>query len=155
MKEGAMRSSESTATGGPRLGALRYLYIGTGRFAEDLAFYREVLGAELVWHFRRFGAEVAGLRLGEGPLYILADHRPAKSTLPIYAVSDLEALRSAAEGRGLKGTHTVETPDGPCLVLHDASGNEVGALEEVRPRALEGAWKDASNTYAVKEGGST
>lgn len=150
-----MLTMTATPTSSPQLGALRYLYIGTGRFAEDLAFYREVLGAELVWHFRRFGAEVAALRLGEGPLYILADHRPAKSTLPIYAVDDLEAFRSAAEARGLKGAHTVETPDGPCLVFHDVTGNEVGALEEVRPRMLEGAWRDSSNTHAVRKGGST
>jgi catechol 2,3-dioxygenase-like lactoylglutathione lyase family enzyme len=134
------------------LGALRYLYIGTGNFPEDLRFYREALGAELVWHFRRFGAEVAALRVGEGPLYILADHRPAKSTLPIYAVEDLEAFRAAAQARGLKGGHTAETPDGPCWVFQDATGNEVGALEEVRPRALEGAWKDTGNTHAVRGG---
>jgi len=150
-----MSSPETTPLESPRLGALRYLYLGTGRFAEDLSFYRDVLGAELVWHFRRFGAEVAALRLGEGPLYILADHRPAKSTLPIHAVSSLAAFRTAAEARGLKGAHTVETPDGPCLVFQDATGNEVGALEEVRPRALEGAWRDSRNPHAVRQGGST
>ncbi|MFL5346244.1 MAG: VOC family protein [Hyalangium sp.] len=149
-----MRSSESNPAESLRLGPLRYLYVGTARFAEDLAFYREVLGAELVWHFRRFGAEVAAVRLGEGPLYILADHRPAKSTLPIYAVEDLEAFRASAEARGLKGAHSVETPDGPCLVLHDPTGNELGALEEVRPRVLEGAWRTSGNTYAVKGDGS-
>lgn len=113
-----MRSSESTPTGSPPLGALRYLY-------------------------------------GGGPLSILADHRPAKSVLPIYAVGNLEAFRTAAEARGLKGAPTVETPDGPCLVFHDVTGNEVGALEEVRPRALEGAWRDSTNAYAVRGGGST
>jgi hypothetical protein len=150
-----MLTMTATPAKSPPLGALRYLYMGTGRFAEDLAFYQEVLGAEVVWHFNCFGAEVAALRLGEGPLYILADHRPAKSALPIYAVDDLEAFRSAAEARGLKGAHTVETPDGPCLVFHDVTGNEVGALEEARPRMLEGAWRDSNNPHAVRKGSST
>jgi hypothetical protein len=34
-------------------------------------------------------------------------------------------------------------------------GAEVGALEEVRPRVLEGAWRDPGNTYAVRGEGST
>jgi hypothetical protein len=39
---------------------LRFLYIGTADFERDLAYYRETLGARLVWHFEHFGA---GLRL--------------------------------------------------------------------------------------------
>ena len=43
----------------PPLGDLKYLYVGTSRFDEDLVFYRDVLGAEEVWNFEEFGARVA------------------------------------------------------------------------------------------------
>src|SRR3990172_4577782 len=58
-------------------GRLRFLYVGARDMDQDLAYYRSVLGAERVWHFEAFGALVAAVRLGEGPLFLLADHRPA------------------------------------------------------------------------------
>ena len=39
----------------PPLGELKYLYVGTSRFDEDLAYYRDVVGAEEVWNFEEFG----------------------------------------------------------------------------------------------------
>ncbi|HEY5605185.1 MAG TPA: hypothetical protein VIL45_01545, partial [Thermoplasmata archaeon] len=54
---------------------LEYLYIGTLDFKRDLAYYRDVLGAELVWNLTGFGAHVAAFRVAEGPpLLLLADH---------------------------------------------------------------------------------
>jgi hypothetical protein len=31
----------------PPLGDLKYLYVGTSRFDEDLAYYRDVIGREI------------------------------------------------------------------------------------------------------------
>jgi hypothetical protein len=104
-----------------RLGPLRYLYVGSANVEKDLAFHQEVLGGELVWRFRKFGADVAAVRHQEGPLVLLADHRPAGSVLPLYAVDDLEALRAALVGKGLRLGHTVATPDGPCLLVENAA----------------------------------
>ncbi len=61
------------------LGRLVYLYVGSANLEGDLAYYRDVIGAAVVWHFRHFGAQVAALRVGAGPLLLLADHRPAPS----------------------------------------------------------------------------
>ncbi len=133
------------------LGPLRYLYVGSANVETDLSLHREVLGGELVWRFRKFGADVAAVRHGEGPLLLLADHRPAGSVLPLYAIDDLEALRARLSDMGLEAGPTVETPDGPCLLVKNASGFAFGALEEHRPRALEGAWADPHNTSAVRE----
>ena len=36
------------------LGQLAYLYIGTAAFERDVAYYRDVLGAEVVWAFAAF-----------------------------------------------------------------------------------------------------
>ena len=84
----------------PPFGALRFLYVGTANFEQDLAFYREQLGAQRVWQFASFGARVAALRLGDGPLLLLADHRPAPSCMPIYEVADLEVTIQALTARG-------------------------------------------------------
>jgi hypothetical protein len=62
----------------PPLGELRYLYVGTRAFEEDRAYYRDVVGAEEIWHFEEFRApeeaRMAG-RLGtfeipDGPCYL-------------------------------------------------------------------------------------
>lgn len=81
-------------------GALRFLYTGTADFERDVAFYRDQLGAERVWQFAHFGDQVAALRLGDGPLLPLADHRAAPSCRPIYEVADLKATAEALRQRG-------------------------------------------------------
>lgn len=117
---------------------LVYLYVGSSDVERDLVFYRDQLAGEVVWHRRAFGAEVAAVRLGEGPLVLLADHRDAPSVLPIWAVTDLDAAEAAVEAAGWReAAKRVEVPDGPCLIVRDASGNEVGLLEQVRGRPME------------------
>ena len=119
---------------------LVYLYVGSNDVEADVTFYRDQLGGALVWRRTGFGAEVAAIRLGDGPLVLLADHRPAPSVLPIWAVPDLRGARRELEEAGWTGSPLqVEVPDGPCLVLTDPSGNEIGLLEQVRPGILEGS----------------
>lgn len=133
-------------------GTLVYLYVGTDDVARDLDFYREALGAELVWRFDAFATDVAAVRIGVAPpLVLLAEHRDAPSCLPIWTVADLDAavarLRdSRFEHRG----ETVGTPDGPVHVLTDPSGNRIGLLQQDRPNALEAAYADPDNTNAVR-----
>jgi predicted enzyme related to lactoylglutathione lyase len=122
----------------PPLGRLEYLYVGTSDFDADLAFYRDTLGAQLVWSFREFGARVAALRLGEGPLFLIANHRPAPSVLPIFAVDDLDATATTLRERGWKPEgQKFEVPDGPCYLFHDKSGNGLVIMGNVRPHVLE------------------
>ena len=54
---------------------LEYLYVGTAAFERDVAYYRDVLGAAIVWAFHAFGVKVAALRPCDGPLILSADHR--------------------------------------------------------------------------------
>jgi predicted enzyme related to lactoylglutathione lyase len=118
-------------------GPLTYVYVGSSDTKADLAFYTTVLGGDMEWEFHGFGAHVAAVRLGDGPLFLLADHRPPKSTIFIYRVDDLAAEQKRLAKRGWKKTSDpVEVPDGPVLVLHDPTGNEIGLLEQVRPNAL-------------------
>lgn len=119
------------------IGPLTYLYVGTDSYARDLAYHRDVLGAELAWEFHDFGAHVAALRLGEGPMYLLADHRPAGSVIYIHRVDDLAATTTALEARGWKReSGPFEVPDGPCVTFKDPAGHEFGLLQMDRPDVL-------------------
>ncbi|HEX5955546.1 MAG TPA: VOC family protein [Solirubrobacterales bacterium] len=118
---------------------LVYLYVGSSDVGRDLGFYRDQLGGELVWRSEGLGAEVAAVRLGDGPLVLLADHRGAPSALPIWAVGDLDDELGKLRAAGwAAGARRVEVPDGPCAVLSDPSGNEIALLERVRPGVMEG-----------------
>jgi predicted enzyme related to lactoylglutathione lyase len=113
---------------------LAYLYVGSANIARDVEFYSERLGGEVAWRVEGMGGEVAAVRLGDGPLVLLADHRDAPSVVQIWAVDDLEAAERALKEAGWRGgAHRVEVPDGPCLVLKDPSANEIGLLQQTRP----------------------
>ncbi len=136
----ARKGEGARRLGGPMpmpLGPLAFLYMGTANFARDVAYYRDVLGAELVWNRTGFGAHVAAFRLGEGPLLLLADHRPAPSLMPIYEVADLKATAKALKKRGWKPDGgSFEIPNGPCYAFEDPSGNRFAIFENVRPRVF-------------------
>jgi hypothetical protein len=120
------------------IGRLVYLYVGARDVPADVAFYRDHLGGEVVWDRQAMGTHVAAVRLGDGPLVLLADHRDPGSVLPLWSVDDLDAAVAALKASGWRGEGTrVEVPDGPCLLLHDPSGNEVGLLLQVRPEVME------------------
>ncbi|MGH2678800.1 MAG: VOC family protein [Actinomycetota bacterium] len=120
------------------IGRLVYLYVGSKDVPADVAFYRDQLGAEVVWQRQAMGTEVAAVRLGDGPLVLLADHRDPGSVLPLWSVDDLDATAAALRDSGWTGRATrVEVPDGPCLLLQDPSGNEIGLLHQVRPGVME------------------
>jgi hypothetical protein len=51
---------------------LRFLYMGSASVKNDLKFYRDVIGAKLLWHSKHFGAEVAAFSFGDDqPLLLL------------------------------------------------------------------------------------
>ena len=118
------------------LGALRYLYVGSSDVAADLAAWTKA-GAQVVWDKTGFDTRVAAVRLGEGPLWLVAGHRKAPSVLPIFAVPDLKAAVKGLQKAGWKPEGPeVEVPDGPVRLFKDPSGNEVCLLEETRPNAF-------------------
>ncbi len=143
--------SDASSIGGFGLGPPAYLYVGVDDVQAAVAFYERALGAEFLWHFRRFGTEVAAVRVSDdGPTVLLAEHRPTPSCLPIWTVPDLDALvaRLAAAGFADRGV-TAGTPDGPVHVLHDPDGNELGFLQPDRPDALVARYDDPDNDAVV------
>ena len=118
--------------------SLEYLYVGSGDFDRDFAYYCDVLGATVAWNLTGMGARVAAFRMGKGPLLLLADHRPAPSCMPLYAVEDLKATAKELRARGWKPDgRAFEIPPGPCYVFDDPSGNRFGFFENARPKMFE------------------
>jgi hypothetical protein len=103
-----------------------------------------------VWAFDRFGAIVAAVRLGEGPLLLLADHRPPGECRLLYAVEDLAAAVRAAKAAGAANVVEVGVPPGPCAIFDDADGNPLGVIEETRPGRMEEAFRHPDNDAALR-----
>ena len=118
-------------------GPLRYLYVGSKSVQKDLDYYTMILGGTKAWDIPSMGTRVAAVRLGEGPLILLADHRPAGSCIMIFQV---ESLKSAAEKLRRLGwkpeSEMFEIPEGPCYRFNDPSGNQLAILEIVRAGVL-------------------
>ena len=116
---------------------LKYLYVGTSDFERDLAYYRDILKADLVWNLTGFGVHVAAFKVGAGPMVLLADHRPAPSCMPVYAVENLGAAVRALRKQGWKPDGgRIEIPNGPCYAFEDSSKNRFGIFENVRPNVF-------------------
>jgi hypothetical protein len=65
----------------------------------------------------------AAFRLCDGPLVLLADHRPAPSYLPVIVVPDLDAAIAALKARGWQCEgEPFEIPNGTCYRFADPSG---------------------------------
>jgi predicted enzyme related to lactoylglutathione lyase len=135
----------------PPLGKLEYLYLGTADFDGDCAYYTKVLGADRVWAFNAFGARVAAFQVCEGPLFLLADHRPSPSCMPIMAVADLHATIASLKARGWHSDGDVfGIPNGPCYRFVDPTGNQFAIFQNERPDAMEKAYADTDNPNAIR-----
>ena len=135
----------------PPLGKLEYLYVGTADFDRDCAYYANMLGGERVWAFNAIGARVAAFRICDGPLFLLADHRPTPSCMPIFAVANLNATIVALKQRGWRSdSDAFEIPNGPCYRFVDPSGNPLAVFQNDRPEAMERAFADPDNANAIR-----
>ncbi len=137
--------------GAPGLGHLRFLYVGVEDTDAALGGYLDALGGVLRWRFQRFGADVAGVEVGDDTLVLLADHRPTGSVLPIWAVDDLDALARRLTDGGVAVAGPDGTPEGSVIVaaMPGAGAHEVAFIQVERPDALDGAYVDQENPYRV------
>ena len=130
---------------------LRFLYVGSDDADAELAAWLGVPGARMRWRFQHFGADVAAVDLGTPPLVLIADHRPAGSVLPIYAVDDLTVATAALVHGGWRvSLGPMGTPEGDATALTDPSGAAIALLEVTRPDAMDAAYADEANTHAVR-----
>src|SRR4051794_22655036 len=114
--------------------ALDVLYVPSRDVAADVAFYRDTLGARVVFAIEAMGtrvAEVAPAR--EGPRVILAEHLAGDAPILLHRVSDLNQTLAELAARGLRVDARVELPLGPCAPFRSPGGQRLGLYQLTRP----------------------
>jgi catechol 2,3-dioxygenase-like lactoylglutathione lyase family enzyme len=114
--------------------SLDVLYMPSRDTEADLAFYREVLGARVVFAIEAMGTRVAEVSLSpESPRLLLADHLHGDAPILLHRVSSLEETLDELGARGLQAEHRVELPLGPCVTFRSPGGQRIGLYELARP----------------------
>ena len=118
--------------------SLDFLYTPSADVAADMAWFRDVLGAEPVFAIEGMGARVAALRLAQGPpVVLLTDHLDGDRPILVYRVANLDAtLGELAEG-GWERAGTLEIPHGPLCSFTGPGGHRIAVYELTRPGAAE------------------
>ena len=118
--------------------SLDVLYLPSRDTEADLAFYRDVLGARVVFAIEAMGTRVAEVSLSpEGPRLILAGHLAGETPVLLHRVSSLEETVEELSGRGFAPEHRVELPLGPCVTFRTPGGQRLGLYELTRPEVDE------------------
>ena len=117
---------------------LDFIYTPSSDPAADLAYFRDVLGAEVVFAVEAGEERVAAVRLdADGPLVLFAGHLEGERPFLIYRVENLEAALDELELRGWRRDEVFEIPHGPCCTFDTPGGHRVGLYELARPGAAE------------------
>ena len=114
--------------------ALDVLYVPSRDVAADVAFYRDTLGARVVFAIEAMGTRVAEVALArEGPRVILAEHLAGDAPILLHRVSDLDQTLAEFAARGLRVDARVELPLGPCATFRSPGGQRLGLYQLTRP----------------------
>jgi predicted enzyme related to lactoylglutathione lyase len=114
-----------------------FLYMPSTDVAADLAYYRDVLGAEIVFAIERFGTRVAQLKLAGGPRLMVAEHLEGDAPFLVHRVDDLEAAAAEVEERGGEIEERFGIPHGPGAAFRTPGGQRLAFYELTRPGADE------------------
>ena len=118
--------------------ALDILYVPSRDIEADLAFYRDALGARVIFAIEAMNARVAEVSLAaQGPRIVLADHLEGDAPILLHRVGDLERTLLELGRRGLQPERRVELPLGPCATFRAPGGQRLGLYELVRPEVHE------------------
>jgi hypothetical protein len=114
--------------------SLDFLYVPSSDVASDTAYFRDVLGAEVVFSVDGMGARVSALRLTGGPpLVLLTDHLEGDHTILVYRVANLRASLDELAAKGWRREGTFEIPHGPVCSFTTPGGQRVAVYELARP----------------------
>ena len=115
-----------------------FLYMPSTDVARDLAYYEDVLGAEIVFAIEAFGTRVAQVRLADGgPRLLIAEHLEGEAPVALHRVEDLDAAVSELEERGATIEAEFGFPHGPAAALRTPGGQRLAFYELTRPEADE------------------
>ena len=122
----------------PVFDALDFLYMPSADVAAEVAYFTDVLGAELVFAIEAMGTRVAMVRTApDGPDLIFAGHLHGERPVLVHRVADLAATANALERRGWAAEARFEIPHGPCCALSLPGGHRIALYERTRPGAAE------------------
>lgn len=114
--------------------SLDFIYTPSSNAEKDLAAFTQALGAEAIFSVRAFGTRVAGVRLGEGPMLLLAEHLEGNQPILVFRVDDFEQTVEMLRARGVQGRR-LEIPHGPCFSFETVSGHRFAIYQLTRPEA--------------------
>jgi predicted enzyme related to lactoylglutathione lyase len=118
--------------------ALDVLYVPSHDIEADLAFYRDVLGARVVYAIEAMGTRVAEVAVGPlGPRLVLAAHLAGEAPVLLHRVTDLDQTLAQLGTRGLVLESRVELPLGPCATFRTPGGQRLGLYQLTRPEVDE------------------
>ena len=114
--------------------ALDVLYVPSRDIEADLAFYRDVLGARVVFAIEAMDTRVAEVAIGSGgPRLVLADHLGGDAPVRLHRVADLDETLAQLGTRGLRLERRLELPLGPCATFRSPGGQRLGLYQLTRP----------------------
>jgi hypothetical protein len=115
---------------------LDFIYMPSRDVARDLAFYRDVLGGEVLFAIEAMGTRVAQVKLAEqDPRLLLADHLEGETPILVYRVADFDSALATLERRGAQTESRFGIPHGPCATLRVPGGQRLAIYELSRPEA--------------------
>ena len=118
--------------------SLDYLYVPSADVARDLAFYRDVLGGEIVFAIEAFDTRVAEVRVAaDSPHLLLAGHLGGEEPVLVHRVADLEETIALLGERGFAIGTRFEIPPGPCAELGTPGGQRIAIYEAKRPEVYD------------------
>jgi hypothetical protein len=118
--------------------SLDFIYMPSRDVVEDLRYFSDVLGAEVVFAIDGMGTRVAMVALApSGPRLLLADHLEGDAPILVYRVPSLETALVELKGRGWKRGRTLELPMGPAHSFIAPGGQRFALYEATRPGVVE------------------
>ena len=109
----------------PQIGLLEVLQTATSDVSATVAFYRDVLGADV----QTEGPHWARLRLGNVDIGVHAAPASYEGWMPAFRVPDVGAVRAAVLAAGLECRDYHDIPGGVSLQFRDPTGNWLAAIE--------------------------
>jgi hypothetical protein len=99
-----------------------------------VAWFRDVLGARVVFAIDGMGTRVAMVELSDRPpRVLLAGHLDGQAAVLVYRVTDLDAAVAELRRRGWDDLSELEIPMGPCVALVGPGGQRIALYERTRP----------------------
>lgn len=114
------------------LESLDYIYMPSSDVARDLAYFGDVLGADVVFAIDGMGTRVAMVRFGDGAPLLLADHLKGEVPILVYRVAGLKVAIAELESRGWKRGRMIELPSGAACSFAAPGGQRVAIYEPTR-----------------------